>query len=263
MSGVDAVSILSGSETRVQLLRLLAAEGPLSRDELRRRTDVANVTLTRNLETLAEQGWIDEDARTYELTLRGEIIAERFFDLLETVEIVEHLEPFLEFAPRTGLDVDVAHLADADVTVGAKHNPFAPVSEYVDRLRDATEARILLTPVGLNALQSAREDLLADDAHYEIVLERAFLQSLRGDDGCIGVLEELAEADGSTVAVHDGELPFCLLVTETCAQLGVMDEFNHPRALVISDDDVVHEWALETFQKYRRAARPLLESGTA
>lgn len=263
MSGVDDIAVLSGSETRVELLQLLADEGPLSRRELRHRTDVANVTLSRNLETLAEQGWIDEEARTYELTLRGELVSSQFFELLETVEIVDRLEPFLEFAPRSALDLDLEDLADAEVTVGAKHNPYAPVSEYVKQLREATRARILLTPLGLNALQSAGDDLLAGDARFDIVLERDFLESLLADEECMEVLEEMAESDGSTVAVYDGDLPFCLLVTDRCTQIGVQDERNHPRALVRSDAEAIHEWGHETFESYRREARPILESEIA
>lgn len=260
MSGVDDIAFLSGSEARVDVLRLLKAEGPLTRRELRRRCEAANVTLSRNLEKLREQGWIVEEERSYELTIRGEEIANQFFDLLGTVEQVNRLETFLRWAPKGELDLDFGELAEAEITVGAKHNPFAPIGKYVDLLQGATHAQIMLQPVGLKALQTAEEDLVVDDARYEIVVEDDFVRSLASSEECLGVLGRLAESEASSVTVHENELPFCLVVTDSLVQIGVQDEHNHPRALVQSDSETVYTWARRKFRAFREGARPLVAS---
>jgi predicted transcriptional regulator len=252
-----AFEFVANSRTRLRLVEELLSEEEATRRDLRDRVDAARTTVARNLEALADRGWVEHAGRTYELTAYGDVAGEALVDAAERIRVARHLQPVLEHTSRDALDVDLARLADAEVVTARPGNPWAMVNRHVSRLRETDEGSLLLPVAGLQAAEAVR-DRVREGATFDVVATPSVAETMRSDPEFAAVDEELRALEGHTMTVHDGDVPFYLGVLDDAVQVGV-DEAGEPRAILESDDPAVREWALETFRSYRRAAEPRAE----
>lgn len=254
---VDAVSFLARSPNRVAVLDALRRGGPLDRRVLRDRFDVARTTLQRNLDALAERGWVRETDAGYVATPAGAAVARDLATLRDTMDAAGRLRPVLQWLPDDALDLDLHALADADVVTADSSDPYAPVDRHVDALERADRVRALLPAVGLRAMAAARERVRADGSEYDLVVEPGVADTLRHDPGYAAGVDELVASGQVAVRVHDGEIPYYLGLLDDAVQLGVSDATGMPRALLESDDATVRDWASGVYDEYRADADPV------
>lgn len=251
------VAFLARSDTRVRILRELSAADRLDRDTLRARLDVARTTLARNLDPLAERGWVAAtDTATYVLTLAGETVLAEFERFAETVTVVDEFEPFLRAVPRGAFDLHPRHLAGADLVVATPSDPYAPITRHVEAIETAERYRGLLPAVGLSAMETGTERL-ADGATAELVVGPGVAETLRSESAYADRLDEVPADAGMRLFVATEPVPFFLGVFDATVQIGVADENGKPQALVETGDETVRAWAEETLADYRADARPL------
>jgi predicted transcriptional regulator len=254
---VDDVAFLARSPTRVRILRELDASRRLDRATLGDRLDVARTTLTRNLDPLADRGWIEAgDATVYTITLAGEAVLTDFERLSETVAVTEAFAPFLRAVPRSTFDLHPRHLAGADLVVASPSDPYAPVNRHVEAVADADRYRALLPAVGLSAMESAM-DGLAEGASQELVVEASVAETLRSKPAYARRLADAPENGELRLFVTEETVPFFVGIYPTGVQIGVADENGKPQALVESDADAVRSWAEQTYATYRDGATAL------
>jgi predicted transcriptional regulator len=256
----DGVAFLARSGTRVRILRNLAAAGPLDRDALGDRLDVARTTLARNLAPLVDRGWVDvRNGTEYVLTAGGEAVLSAFDRFADTVSVAATFEPFLRAAPREAFDLDPRHLAGADLVVATESDPYAPITRHVEAIAATGSYRALLPAVGLSALETGTERIEAGATH-EVVVAGEVAEAIRSNPA---YADPLAEASGPAadagvrLFVTDESVPFFLGLFDAVVQVGVADENGKPQAIVESRDDAVRSWAEETYAAYRADARPL------
>jgi len=254
---VDAVAFLARSPNRVAVLDSLRRDGPLDRRALRGRFDVARTTLHRNLDALAERGWVRETDAGYTVTPVGAGVARRFATLRDTVDAAAHLQPVLQWLPADALDLDLRALADADVVTADPSDPYAPVDRHVEALERADSVRALLPAVGLKAMAAARERVRVDGSEHDLVVEPGVADTLRDDPSYAASADELVASERVSVRVHDGSIPYYLGLLDDSVQLGVSDGTGMPRALLETDGATIREWAADVHDEYRANADPL------
>lgn len=255
MDATDDIAFLAASEHRGAILESLYRDQPLGRGELADRCGAARVTVSRNLEKLRDRGFADEGPDGFELTALGAPLAEDLVDMAETAAAADRLAPVLRHVPREAFDLDVRALADADVAVSTRADPYAPVSRHERTLQVADRARLLLPAVGREPLSTAAERAAVGELEMVMVLSRDVASTLRTDEYREDA-ESMLDAGVTTALEYDGDVPYYLGVVDGSVQLGVDDEDGIPRALAESDDERVRDWASETFRSYRSAARP-------
>lgn len=249
---IDELEFLTASRSRTQLLRTLAADGRLPKADLHRRIDASRTTVGRHLNALEERGYIAYDPATneYEATARGTAVAGELSAVLERMGIADRLGRFLERVPEGTLDLDVVHLAGAEIVHADPHDPYAPVNHHVEAVRAAASFRCLLPSTGLNQMREVT-DSMDDRTNYTVVFEREILDAIRSDERYQRELTRMRESEGFEMAVYDGEIPYFLGIYDDVVQIGVEDAEGIPQALLESDSEAVREWAEETYASYR------------
>lgn len=253
------IQYLARSDTRVSLLEALA-DGPRTRRELVDRLDVARTTLSRNLDRMAEFGWVEAGAngQTCRLTALGAHVHRAVDDLLADVGTGDDLEPFLSRVPADAFDLDPRLLGDADLVEATSERPLAPVERAMELRAGSTTLREFATVVMRESAAQVHERVREADpsATIEVVLDADVAATMREDPEYRDSLETMAGAEAIDYYVH-GELPYLLALLDDRVLLGVVDERGTPLALVESGDDRVYDWAEDTFEAYREAASRL------
>lgn len=254
MEATEAIAFLAGSEQRAALVAALYRDGPLGTDALVDRCDAARVTVTRNLEKLRDRGFVVERPEGHGLTRLGELLAEDFLALVDTVETAAELEPVLRRLPPDTVDLDPAALAGATVTVSTDADPYAPARVHAERLSNASEARLLLPAVDPAAMREDEPRFRSGELSVEMVVSPSVAETLRGE--LSDLVRDVFDAEGLSVYETDREVPFFIGIVDGLVQVGVADEEGIPRALAETDDEAAVSWAEETLDAFRADAVP-------
>ncbi|MFW5963973.1 MAG: helix-turn-helix transcriptional regulator [Natronomonas sp.] len=254
-----AVPYLARSETRIELLSVLAEE-PADRRDLRDELDASRTTVSRSLGGLIERQWVTEENNggPYRLTALGAYVEREFSDLLNAFDLCDALAPLLGRVTADEFDLDPTALADADIVEATAEQPLAPVERAMAARRNSETLREFATVVMRDSADMAHERIenATDNDTVEIVVDAAVVASMHDDPAYSDHLEGARNADGANYYVHD-DLPYLLAVLDDRVLFGVVDERGTPLALIESESEAVYEWAEATFERYREEAEPL------
>jgi predicted transcriptional regulator len=254
VDAVDDVAFLAGSEPRAAVLTALSGRGSLTKDELVEHSGAARVTVTRNLEQLADRGLVEADEGGWRLTPLGELLAGEFLSLLRTAGTADDLAPVLSRLPADAFDLDPAALAGAEVTASTPANPYAPAERHGESLMTADTARMLLPAVSPQLMAETERHLRGGDLEMQLVASSSVAETFRTE--IPGLVADLTATGSVTIHEHGGDVPFYLGLVDEAVQVGVSDEEGIPRALAETTDAAVRSWAEDSFEEYRRAAEP-------
>lgn len=257
-NAIEAVNFLTQSPVRVAILQQLADAERLTKSEFKERFDVSQVTLKRNLDALEERAWIRNHVREYELRPSGELVVETIESLLETIDFVETIRPFLRWFPEDDLEFDVTALADATVVVADATDPYAPVNRHIEAMKSVERFRCLLPAVGLSAMRVARDCIVEHEQRQDVVLSPEIESTLRNDPQYRTLTEELLECEHCALFVADREIRYYLGICDDRVQIGVANDDGVPQALVETDREEIREWATRTYRTYRTRSESLV-----
>jgi hypothetical protein len=109
----------------------------------------------------------------------GELLAEEFQDLLETVETVQELGDVIGFLLTEGMDFDIRLFGEATVTKPKSNDVLAHIRRAEVLLSDATHLRVLTPSIFPAALEKLLEEQAPD--HHEAILIDGALEAVRAD----------------------------------------------------------------------------------
>lgn len=254
-----AVAYLARSETRIELLSVLA-EGPADSRDLRAELDASRTTVSRTLDGLIERQWVTaaNNGDPYRLTALGAYVQREFSDLLDTLELGDDLAPLLGRVTSDEFDLDPAALSDADVVEATAEQPLAPVERVMAARQNSESIREFATVVMRDSADMAHERIENSTGSDTVVfvVDAAVVEAMREDPSYDDYLDAVSNADGAEYYVHD-DLPYMLALLDDRVMFGVVDERGTPLALIESDSETVYEWAESTFERYREEAAPL------
>lgn len=251
--GTEDIEFLARSETRVRLVKMLHQDGKMGRDEVRNRLNASRTTVQRNLDALEDRGWVRNGNRTYSLAPCGEIIAEDFLDLVETVSIAEQLQPVLQYIDRSQFDLDYSWLTEASVLTGEPGDPWSMVNRHVERLREVDDVRALLPLTGLHAMEVSHDQIVNHGAKAVHIASPDVIDTFENNPAYRKYYDELAETNRYQLYRYSDDIPYFLGILDDIVQIGV-DEDGEPRALLETKNATVRDWAEHTFAEYRDAA---------
>lgn len=258
MEAPETIAFLAASAPRACVLASLYRDGPLDRGELAERCDAARVTVGRNLRKLRERGLVrqsdGEGEASYRLTPLGELLADGFLALVETVELAGDLAPVLRRLPPEAFDLNPRSLAGADVTEATSADPYAPVMRHARSLETASRVRQVTRALEPQLFEAAADRIVAGDLRMEVVVSADAAAALRTTYA--EQLERMLATDRFDVHVYRGEVPFFLAVLDDVVQIGVEAPTGGPRALAETAATPVREWARSTYRSFRAGATP-------
>lgn len=253
----EDIEFLARSQTRVQLVKELRQEGELGRDELRSRLDASRTTVQRNVEALEDRGWVQNGNRTYSLASCGELIADDFLNLVDTVSVAEKLQPVLRRVDRSEFDFDLGVLTDAEVTTAEPGDPYAMINKHVETIRNAECGCALLPFTGLHATEAAYEQVIENGSQFELIAERDVARTHQSDPQYKELNKELAKTGRYEIFAYDGSIPFVLCIFDETVQI-IASEGDEPQAMLESDAAPIRDWAEQFYEEYKAQATKII-----
>ncbi|MFW5978210.1 MAG: helix-turn-helix transcriptional regulator [Halohasta sp.] len=209
--------------------------------------------VVRAVDSLEERGWVTVESEGVRLTPVGKLVIEEFLDLVDSMDAVSELSPFLEWFPLADHDLTVDDLRGGTVPTTTDGDPYAPVREHTKLLRTAGRFRALLPSVGQEPFAEIHRRNLAGDLESELIVSRSVESTLRNDGFSPPVAEMLA-TDRLTIHVAES-IPFFLgLDDDRTTQIGVEDDEGLPRALFETTNESIRAWGEGVFAEYRESA---------
>jgi predicted transcriptional regulator len=252
----ERVAFLAGSDNRVRLLRELR-DRPGRGAELARRCSLPRSTVHRCLDGLTARGWTEKAAGNYRLTTAGSLVLSAYEELTGTIETAVEHGSFLEHIGTVGESLPIEAIREATVIEATPENPYATMEHSVDVFESASFDWMRgIVPITARSFNEAGRPLVEADIDMEIVIDERVLETAR---------ETYAEAhqlgldsDNFVQYVHPEPLSFGLaILDEDRVLVGAYDEHGNPRACLDGTDDALIEWAEDTYEEYRAAARRL------
>jgi predicted transcriptional regulator len=255
----DDVAFLARSAHRVEVLRTLA-EGALPRPALHEATGVPQPTLGRVLGAFEDRSWVERRGREYALTPFGELVAEEFEDLLDTVGTVQRLGDALRQLPTDEMDVDVRAFADATVREPEPGDTLSHIRRMEEAWFEADRTRLLGGTLGPASFERRKEHgraVLAGDKRAETVVSTAMMERGLSDPEIERMGREALDSDRVTAYLYDGPIPLILAIADDVAMLAPTDENGIPTVVVETDDETIRSWVDARIDEYRARSRKL------
>ncbi|WP_255171524.1 helix-turn-helix transcriptional regulator [Natrononativus amylolyticus] len=253
---LDDAAFLANSANRVAVLEALT-ERSLRRDELLDRLDLSRVTLARILSDLESRHWVERSGHTWAATPLGVWVSEEFNGLLETIAEERRLRAIVPWFPADRVPFDVRSLREATIVVPTRNDITAHVQRSAICLRTARRVRVLSAQTAPSFIEATR-DAAADHAQrFEGVLTRDLVDRILTDPAVAPLFLELLEASRVDVYTHGADPPVTFFIADETVGLSLTDEDGVMRAIVLSEDDVIYDWAARTFRRYRTRAEAI------
>jgi predicted transcriptional regulator len=253
-----ALSPLAVLETVLQRREILTCllNEPSDKRALVDALGISRATVDRSVRELETLGLLTYGDGRFTVTAIGELATFGLCDLAETITLRQQLAPFLQWVPAGSLDIDLHHLADAELLVPEPGDPWAMVNRHVQVLKDMTSLRCLLPLTGLHAIEVLHDRIVHASARCEAVIEPCVADTFRSSPDYADRVEDMRATDRFELFVYEGSLPYFLGVFAEQVQIGV-DEDNQPRAMLETAAAEVREWAEQTYNEYKQQAEPI------
>ncbi|WP_411965578.1 helix-turn-helix transcriptional regulator [Haloferax sp. YSMS24] len=249
---LDDVEFLARSAHRVEVLQTLTS-GARTRPELRDETGISQPTLGRVLGSLQERNWVEQNGREYVLTAFGELVAEEFSDLLDTVETVQRLGEIISLLPTEQMDFDVRLFGDATVTTPTTGDVFRHIRRVETLVYDADHLRLLSTTVAPGSPEEHLERVekfLAGDQVVESVLTVNTLDQSTSVPEIAEIFADILLFERVQLYLYEGTIPQMVGVSDGTAFLVPFDGQGIPAAVIETTNPTIRSWAETTIDEY-------------
>lgn len=251
---LEVIEFVVRSECRVDILELLAADGPVPKRELRDLVDGVRTTLQRNLDALAGRDLVQRTDDGYEITIVGRSIAEELGELRSVTARALEVGAVTRHLPESTLGIELDELEDPTVFEATTANPYLPVEKHRERLADAERARLVLPATAARSLETA-ESAIADGSYHEVVASADVTETLESE--LSDPFETMVASGTCDYYRYDGDVEFYLGVLDDVVQIGVHNDAGMPQALLESEANSLRTWAIERFESYRQESEPI------
>ena len=249
---LDELAFLANSANRVAVLRALT-EAPHTRYELEDTLRISRPTVGRILHDFEANAWIRRTGQTYESTPLGTWVCEAFDELLRVMETERRLREVLQWFPTEAVGFEIEWLADAEIVCSTQSNPTAPVERAMELLRAGTHVRVLTTQVVESYFDLLRKEVVYGETTLVGVATPDVYETIENAPEMARAYREMCEEETARFFVTD-RLKLILHIVDDTVLIGLVDDVGAPRAAIVSTNEAVHGWAVETFEDCRDEA---------
>ena len=230
---------------------------PLNRGEIEEQLDVSRATSHRFTQWLDEQGLVEKVEGRFQLTGRGEVVAEEVLRFEANVSTADRLAPLLDVICEDHREFVVEPFVDATVTVAEPDDPYRPVERFISLVRESKTFRGFNTTHMAPLVLGGFHQQMFDTTDTEIIYLPHIAEKL---------FETYPERAGE--AIEDGhltlrtrtELPYGLAIFADQVGIGGYDEATGlMQVFVDTDSPIAREWAERVYASVREDSEPLEE----
>jgi predicted transcriptional regulator len=251
----ETISFLTRSENRVTVLRTLGG-GPYTKRELVAETGVSDVTIKRVLEDFRERGWAIAVEDGYERTRLGDLLAEDYGRLHESMDLACRLGPVRDLFPVEEMAFDLRHLAAGRVSDPDDHDVMRTMDRARTLIREADHI-VVVSNMASESVAEAVVDAIEDGADYRGVWGAEQVAYARENPSFGRLVAAMLDAGAEIHWTEAVERPMGVAAYGDLGTLAGFDESGALRAGIESRAAPVVEWIHETYERYRADATPL------
>ena len=228
---------------------------PMDRRELEEALEVSRATSHRFTQWLDEQGFVEKVDGRFELTGRGQTVADEVMRFEANIRTADRLAPLLDAVCEDHQEFVVEPFVDARVTVAEADDPYRPVERFIALVRESSTFR------GFNTTHMA--PLVLGEFHKQVFEETEteiiYLPAI------VGKLVE-TYPDQAAEAIERGhlalrtrdELPYGLAIFDDRVGIGGYDESTgQMQVFVDTESPIAREWAERVYASVRADSEPL------
>jgi predicted transcriptional regulator len=254
-AALDEIAFLANSDNRVAILESLR-ESPRQRRDLVASVDASRVTVARILRELEERGWVERTGREYAATPLGCWVCERFTELRRDFEAGCRLREPLQWLPSDVVTFDIRRLRDAEVRLADGSDATALVRELVSFHRSGDRIRAAARASAPRVVENLREVVVDRGARLELVSTPAVVDAVRNHAPSARCARDLVDHPNADWSICE-TVPIAVCVVDDTVRINLTDEQGVLRGALVTDDQVVHAWAVDVFETCRQEASPL------
>jgi len=254
-TALDDIAFLANSENRVAVFETLV-EAPQSRDEIREQVDASRVTVARILRDLKARGWIEHSGQGYTVTPRGEWVCDKFTRLVDEMEAERRLREPLQWLPTDVVTFDVQRLRDAEIILLDGIDATALVRRIIEFHRSGERVRGVARSAAPILIENQWELTVHGDTQIELVLTPEALDVIRNHPRSAQQFREMLDAENARYSIYE-EIPISVGIVDGAVGINLIDEQGVLKGGLVTEDEVVHTWAVDLFEDCRDEARPV------
>lgn len=254
-TALDEIAFLANSENRVAVLETLV-ETPLRRDELRDTVDASRVTIARILRELEARAWIERSGPQYTATHMGSWVCTEFTHLADEMAAEHRLRDALQWIPADLLTFDIHHLRNAELSLVDESDATAFIRRLAEFHRSGARIRGIARECAPEVIETHWEITVAGDTHVELVLTPEIVDAIQAHPPSARRFQEMLAAENTRYLVYD-DIPMSVGIVDGAVGINLTDEHGVLRGGLKVEDDVVYDWAVELFERYRNKASPV------
>ena len=230
---------------------------PLDRREIEDRLDVSRATSHRYTQWLDEQGFVEKTDGRFQLTWRGEVVAEEILRFEANVRTAHRLTPLLDVICEDHREFVFEPFVDATVTVAEPDEPYGPVERFLSLVDDSDVFRGFNTTHMAPPVFGEFHQQMFEETDTEIIYLPQTVEKL------FETYPERARdaIDRGHLALRTrDELPYGLAIFEERVGIGGYDETTGlMQVFVDTDSPIGREWAERVYASVRADSKPLEE----
>lgn len=247
----EEISYLVRSENRVRVLETLSVE-PMSKRAVVDRTGISGVTAGRIIDGFLTRGWIDREGDdTYGTTPVGELIAEDYRRLSDSMDLACRLGPVIEHVPLDDMDFDVRHLTDAAVSDPQTFDPLRAMDRQMQLFREAEHVRAFTYRVPNFLGEVIYQQVIDGTLRLEVVYEAHLVDRMLESPGLRQKTVQAIRAGAAIYrAADDLSIPHHAGTFDDLVAIAVHDDVGSMCMGIETRSEPIHRWVVETFEAY-------------
>jgi predicted transcriptional regulator len=248
----DVMEIFDLLSDRYELLQLLVAESH-SQQQLVKKTELSQSTVSRTLTRLQDLGIVSESDGQYEITLLGVLVHDKYELYVAEFEQLYSAKAILHELPAD-VPIDPALLAGAEVTTSKPHAPDAALAPILRLTREAISIKCAADVLHTGYRETFENRMDEYELETEFVLTEAVAdQSLDVDDGYDQTAREADRLELYKIET----LPYSLLLVETTSgkYTGlIVSSDGGTQGTLINSSDEAYQWAQDQYEQFKSRA---------
>jgi predicted transcriptional regulator len=230
-------------------------EEPLDRREIEQRLDVSRATSHRYTQWLDKQGFVEKADGRFQLTWRGEVVAEEVLRFEANIQTAHRLTPLLDVICEDHREFIVEPFVDATIAVAEPEDPYRPAERFIALVNESETFRGFNTTHMAPLVLGEFHQRVFDDTDTEIIYLPHIMEKLFET-----YPERAREAiDRGHLALRTrDELPYGLALFDERVGIGGYDETTGlMQVFVDTDSPIACEWAERVYASVRADSNPL------
>jgi len=254
-AALDDIAFLANSANRIRVLETIV-ESSRERNEVHEQVDATRVTIGRTLRDLEEKNWIEQQGRTYTSTPLGEWVVEDMMHLIDEIEAERRLREPLEWLPIEHLTFDIRRLRDAEILLLDGSDASAVFRRIFEFHNSGDWIRGIARDAAPEFVENHWRNTVHGNTKLEMIMTPEIVDAIRNHPDAVRQLREMIELAETDFYVHD-QIPFSVGIVDGEVGINLIDEQGALKGGLVTDDEAIHEWAVDRYESFREEASPL------